>query len=132
LSALATVDVRFSDDLGLLKAGAHPALAGVIIGLLMPMDLVPRAEERLHPWVAFGVMPLYAFANAGVSFHGLIAGSGFNVVLSAAVIAGLVIGKPLGIIFSAALCLKAGWCKLPEGVDINRIFGQDRNRRACP
>jgi len=131
LVALLTLPIRFAVDrlllgvlawIGLLKAGAHPALAGVIIGVLMPMDLVPRAEERLHPWVAFGVMPLYAFANAGVSFNGLIAGSGFNVALIVGVVAGLVIGKPLGITISTALCVKTGWCKLPEGVDIKRIF----------
>ena len=105
-----------------LTAGAHPALAGVIIGLLMPMSLVRRIERRLYPWVTFAVMPLYAFANAGVSLHGLGTASHVSILLPCGVIAGLVIGKPLGITLSTALCVRAGWCELPEGIDIKRVF----------
>jgi Na+:H+ antiporter, NhaA family len=105
-----------------LTAGAHPALAGVIIGLLMPMGLVRRMERRLYPWVSFAVMPLYAFANAGVSLHGLGTGSNLSISLLFGVTAGLVIGKPLGITLSTALCVRAGWCELPEGIDIRRVF----------
>jgi NhaA family Na+:H+ antiporter len=131
LAALLTLPVRFVADrvllgiiawIGLLQAGAHPALAGIILGLLMPMDLVPRVERRLHPWVAFGIMPLYAFANAGISLAGLGANSDVTPSLMAGVIAGLVIGKPLGITLSTTLCVKAGWCVLPEGIDIKRVF----------
>jgi NhaA family Na+:H+ antiporter len=107
---------------GLLHAGAHPALAGVILGLSMPTDLARRIEPRLHPWVAFGVMPLYAFANAGINLEGLGPSSNLTAPLIAGVIAGLVIGKPLGITLSAALCVKAGWCALPPGTDIKRVF----------
>jgi NhaA family Na+:H+ antiporter len=105
-----------------LTASAHPALAGVIIGLLMPMSLVRRIERRLYPWVTFAVMPLYAFANAGVSLHGLGTASHLSISLLFGVIVGLVIGKPLGITLSTALCVGAGWCELPEGIDIKRVF----------
>jgi Na+:H+ antiporter, NhaA family len=108
--------------IGLLHAGAHPALAGVILGLSMPTDLARRIEPRLHPWVAFGIMPLYAFANAGINFEGLGPSSNLNAPLIAGVIAGLVIGKPLGITLSTALCVKAGWCALPSGTDIKHVF----------
>jgi NhaA family Na+:H+ antiporter len=105
-----------------LTANAHPALAAVIIGLLMPMGLVRPIERRLYPWAAFAVMPLYAFANAGISLHGLGTTSHLNISLLFGVIVGLVIGKPLGITLSTALCLRAGWCELPEGIDMKRIF----------
>jgi NhaA family Na+:H+ antiporter len=105
-----------------LAASANPALAGVIIGLLTPMRLVRRMERSLYPWVAFAVMPVYAFSNAGVSLHGLGAASGLSISLLGGVIAGLLIGKPLGITLSTALCVRAGWCKLPAGVDIKRVF----------
>jgi NhaA family Na+:H+ antiporter len=105
-----------------LTTSAHPALAGVIIGLLMPMRLVSRVERRLYPWVAFAVMPLYAFANAGVSLKEVGTQSSHSISLLFGVIAGLVIGKPLGITLSTALCVRAGWCELPEGIDIKRVF----------
>jgi Na+:H+ antiporter, NhaA family len=105
-----------------LNASVHPALAGVIIGLLMPMRLGQRISLRLHPWVAFGVMPLYAFANAGVSLHGLATASNLSMSLIFGVIGGLVIGKPLGITLSTVLCVRAGWCELPEGIDMKRVF----------
>jgi Na+:H+ antiporter, NhaA family len=105
-----------------LTASAHPALAGVIIGLLMPMRLLRRIERRLYPWVTFAVMPLYAFANAGISLHGLGTTSNLSISLLVGVIAGLVIGKPLGITLSTALCVAAGWCELPEGIDMKRVF----------
>ena len=131
LVVLSTLPVRFVFDrlllcilawIGLLHAGAHPALAGVILGLSTPIDLARRIEPRLHPWVAFGVMPLYALANAGISLKGLGASSHLTAPLIAGVIAGLVIGKPLGITLSTALCIRAGWCALPAGIDIKHVF----------
>ena len=131
LAVLLTLPIRFFVDrlalgilawIGLLKAGAHPALAGVIIGLLMPMDQVRRVEQRLHPWVAFGIMPLYAFANAGVRLPGSHGAAHLIPSLLLGVVAGLVIGKPLGITLATALSVWAGWCKLPEGIDMRRIF----------
>ncbi len=107
---------------GMLHAGAHPALAGAILGLLLPMDLVRSVERRLHPWVAFGIMPLYAFANAGVRLEGLGARSGPIVPLLAGVIIALVVGKPVGITLSTILCVKLRWCTLPDGVDVKHIL----------
>lgn len=105
---------------GFLSAGVHPALSGVVIGLLTPITAARRAEHVLHPWVAFGIMPLFALANAGVglrevSFHGDAA------FLLGGVVAGLVIGKPLGIVGATALTVRLGWCALPAGVDLKHI-----------
>jgi Na+:H+ antiporter, NhaA family len=77
---------------GFRQAGVHPTLAGALLGLLIRSE---HAERILHPWVAFGIMPLFAFANAGVTFGLALEGAGGRVTL--AIILALVVGKPLGI-----------------------------------
>lgn len=109
---------------GFLLAGIHPALAGVAAGLLVPMrprgpDAEPpaaRLESALHPWVAFGVMPLFALANAGVRFEGLDLASTIAQGLAGGIALGLFVGKPLGIFVAAWLAVRSGLCRLPEGV----------------
>ena len=82
-------------------------------------DLVPpvvRAQVALHPWVAFGVMPLFALANAGVRLDGLdLGGAGAALVLSGAA-AGLLLGKPVGIGLATFAAVRSGACNLPEGM----------------
>jgi Na+:H+ antiporter, NhaA family len=102
---------------GLARAEIHPTLAGAIVGLMTPAGERPdapaaRLEGALQPWVAFGVMPVFALANAGLdlrSLHvtapGVIAGT----------IAGLVIGKPAGIVAASALAVRLGVASLPPG-----------------
>lgn len=104
-----------------LKSGVHATLAGVVLGFMIPLDRkqgehespLEYLEEKLHPWVAFLVMPLFAFANAGVSFSGIT----MAVLLSPVVLgisAGLFIGKQLGIfVFSWAL-IRLRLARLPE------------------
>lgn len=70
-------------------------------------------ESSLHPWVGFVIMPLFAFANAGV----VIELSALSSPISVAVIAGLVIGKPLGIVLASWLAIKTGIARLPDGVN---------------
>ena len=88
----------------ILSSGVHATIAGVVLGLIIPLkghnekDLQPLSylEDKLHPWVAFFVMPLFAFANSGVSFQGLT----WHILLdpvALGVIAGLVVGKQLGV-----------------------------------
>lgn len=109
---------------GFLQAGIHPALAGVAAGLLTPMqprgpDAEPpavRLESALHPWVAFGVMPLFALANAGVRFEGLDLSSALAQGMAGGVALGLLVGKPLGISVAAALAIRSRLCSLPQGV----------------
>jgi Na+:H+ antiporter, NhaA family len=118
--------------LGLLKAGLHPVLAGVILGLLTPVQSAAsrqddperaaaspaaRLEHGLHPWVAYGVMPLFALANAGVVIGGLDFTTASSVTLGAGVLLGLIVGKPLGIVGATALCVAMRWCELPPGVN---------------
>jgi NhaA family Na+:H+ antiporter len=102
---------------GLLRLGIHPTLAGVALGLLTPVRSVERVEQRLHPWVAYGIMPLFALANAGVSLEGVDLASieGKQVMLGTAL--ALVLGKPIGIFVGSWIAVLAGWCRLPPGVN---------------
>jgi NhaA family Na+:H+ antiporter len=116
---------------GMLSAGMHPTLAGVILGLLAPATAnygrikcidptaiapVQQVEGMLHPWVAFGIMPLFALANAGVSLAGLNLSAGAPLAVAAGIVAGLVIGKPVGIVLAARAAVGLKLCELPEGV----------------
>jgi NhaA family Na+:H+ antiporter len=73
---------------------------------------VERLEAVLHPWVSFVIMPLFAFANAGVPLD---PGSFTNAVATAVVI-GLCVGKPVGILLFSWLAIRAGLAKLPDGI----------------
>jgi Na+:H+ antiporter, NhaA family len=148
---------------GMLMSGAHPTLAGVVLGLMTPVfrrpareqpmevatralnefgershvvgvdvqelvspvrrleeaqrDLLPpviRVQAALHPWVAFGVMPLFALANAGVALGGADF-SGPAVSVLAGVALALILGKPIGILLGSWLAVRAGWSRLPPG-----------------
>jgi len=108
---------------GMLQAGLHPTLAGVILGLLTPASAaagapspVERVESALHPYVAFGIMPLFALANAGVSLAGLSLGAAAPLAVASGIVLGLVLGKPLGILLAAAAAVRCRLCSLPAGV----------------
>lgn len=148
---------------GLLMTGAHPTLAGVVLGMLTPVilrpsrepaldslmgaaqtlhqeagerdahelsaslkqlklaqrDILPpvtRVQMALHPWVAYGIMPVFAFANAGVSLDGVdLSAAGPQWVMSGVALA-LVLGKPLGVLLMTGLMVRLGWSALPPGV----------------
>ncbi len=106
---------------GLLRAGIHPTIAGVIIGLLTPTRSIGRLQAALHPWVAFGIMPLFALANAGVALNGAHPG-GANLTLTLGVILGLVFGKPMGILLATFAVVKMRLCTLPDGINWRGVF----------
>jgi NhaA family Na+:H+ antiporter len=101
---------------GLFRAGLHPVLAGVILGLLMPATLADEMEAALHSWVAYGVMPLFALANAGITFAGMQLDAP-SLALFAGIVAALVVGKPLGIVAATAVVVRLRLCRLPHGVN---------------
>jgi NhaA family Na+:H+ antiporter len=103
---------------GMLQAGVHPAIAGVVVGMLVA---APQLEASLHPWVAYGIMPLFAFANAGVSLAGLSLDQPWSMGILAGVAAGLVLGKPVGIVLATFMGVKLGICRLPVGVSYREI-----------
>ena len=116
--------------LGLLDAGLHPVLAGVVLGLLTPMTAprptepppAVRIERLLHPWIAYAVMPLFALANAGVRLDGIDLAAPTSMLLASGIALGLVVGKPLGIFAAAGLAVRLGWCALPPGVRMSGVL----------
>lgn len=102
---------------GLLRAGIHPALAGVVLGLMAPATARSNHLQRsLHPWVAYAIMPLFALANAGVSFKEVSFGVGAPRSVGAGIILALVVGKPLGIVAGAMAAVRSGVCTLPAEI----------------
>ena len=109
-----------------LKSGVHATLAGVIVGFIIPLrehnghSPARELEHILHPWVAYLILPLFAFANAGVSLNGVTV-EGLTSLLPLGIIAGLFIGKPLGIGLFCWLALKLKLASLPEGASCQQI-----------
>ncbi len=118
-----------------LKSGVHATLAGVVTGLLIPhvdpdndvddsieKSPVETLEQALHPWVAYGILPLFAFVNAGLVLGGL----GMDDLLSPlplGIALGLVLGKPVGIVSAAVLMRLAGLARFPRGMDFPAMLG---------
>lgn len=75
----------------------------------------------MHPWVAFLILPLFAFANAGVSLEG-VSLNGLASLLPMGIAAGLFIGKPLGIFIFSWLAVKSGIARLPEDIGFKQVF----------
>ena len=76
----------------------------------------------LHPYVAFGIMPLFAFANAGVSLKGLELGTGAPLAVGAGIVLGLVLGKPIGIMLAAFAAVRLQIAELPAGVHWRQLL----------
>jgi NhaA family Na+:H+ antiporter len=112
-----------------LKSGVHATLAGVMIALTVPMkredgdhSLLHHLEHGLHPWVAYMILPIFAFANAGVSLTGL-SWSDFAQPVTLGIAAGLFIGKQIGVMGATILAVKTGFARLPAGVTWRHIYG---------
>jgi NhaA family Na+:H+ antiporter len=111
-----------------LKSGVHATLAGVLVAAFIPLraedDHSParHLEHMLHPWVAYAVLPVFAFANAGVSFLGLDRNSLGNGV-PMGIILGLFLGKQIGVFGMVLLARLLRVAKLPEGVTWPQIYG---------
>lgn len=110
-----------------LKSGVHATLAGVIIGFCIPLK-GKKGERPLHdfehilaPWSSFVILPLFAFANAGVSFEGIDV-SMISSPLLLAIACGLIIGKPVGVFGFSYISVKLGLAKLPDGINFKQIF----------
>ena len=109
-----------------LKSGVHATLAGVILAFAVPYDgsgsTAARLEKALHSWVSFLILPIFAFANAGVDLAGLkLADLGEPVTLG--VILGLVVGKQVGIFSFSWAAVRLGWARRPEGAGWVQIYG---------
>jgi len=111
-----------------LKSGVHATLAGVALGLMIPLcrkdgsHFIHALEEGLHPYVKFLVLPLFAFANAGIPLDGF---SLQNIMqpLPLGIAAGLVIGKPAGVLLAIVAATSLGLAKLPENCRMVHMVG---------
>lgn len=112
-----------------LKSGVHATLAGVTLAFCIPLrthnaEASPllSLEHALHPWVAFGILPLFAFANAGVSLAGVNLES-FTHHVPMGIAAGLLIGKTVGVFGLTWLAVRTGIAALPQGANWGQLFG---------
>lgn len=113
------------------SSGVHATIAGVVLGLMTPMkvqsddfEMNPVSEliHFLHPWVAFIIMPAFAFFNAGVQIDFSTLPGALAEPVTLGIILGLVFGKPLGIYTSTLIAQKLGWIKVPEGINNRHIL----------
>src|SRR5438477_1103717 len=111
-----------------LKSGVHATLAGVAVGFAMPLtrhegqSLLERAEHALKPWVSYAIVPIFAFANAGVPLGGLSLAS-ITAPIPLGIIAGLFVGKQVGVFGAALAALKLGIAKQPAGASMAQLYG---------
>jgi NhaA family Na+:H+ antiporter len=116
-----------------LESGVHATLAGSVVGLCVPLrtpdgssdderSLAKRCIHALHPWVAFAIMPAFAFANAGVSLTGL-SWETIAAPITLGVALGLFIGKQVGVMAAVALARVSGIARLPEGAGWAETYG---------
>lgn len=113
-----------------LKSGVHATLSGIVLALAIPLrnakntELSPSRdlEHRLHPWVAYGILPLFAFANAGVSFRGM----SWQELLGPVplgIALGLFLGKQFGILAASFISIRSGLAKMPRGASMLGVYG---------
>lgn len=113
-----------------LKSGVHATIAGVIVALTIPLRAedcfgrspLKRMEVELHPWVAFGIMPMFAFANAGVSLHGISLADLMSPV-PMAIALGLFVGKQIGVFGFSWLAVRFRVCELPGDLTWVQMYG---------
>ena len=112
-----------------LKSGVHATLAGVALGFALPIKKdvygfspMIAVKKALQPWVAFLIMPVFAFANAGVPLGGLTLAD-LGAPLTLGIAAGLFVGKQIGIFGMAWGAIKLGLARAPEGARPIQIYG---------
>lgn len=114
-----------------LEAGIHPTIAGVAVAFTVPMtgktagqySPLEKLEHDLHPIVAFAILPLFAFANAGFSFGDLEGAGGLAAPVTLGIAAGLLLGKPIGILAFGALAQALKWGTKPAGASWTHMLG---------
>ncbi|GFM62702.1 Na(+)/H(+) antiporter NhaA 1 [Pseudomonas cichorii] len=113
-----------------LQSGVHATLAGVALALCIPLGKPEEEarspllflEEKLHYWVAFAIVPVFGFANAGVSLAGISADNLLDPV-PLGVALGLFVGKQIGVFLAALLAIRSGLAVLPQGSNWVQLYG---------
>jgi Na+:H+ antiporter, NhaA family len=120
------------------RAGVHPTLAGVVLGMMTPniprkgtdlidsddhvVSVIEWLENKLHPFSSFLIVPLFAFANTGVQISQSSISAAINSPIAWGIFFGLVVGKPLGIVFSSWSAKRVGIGEYPEGANSLKIL----------
>ena len=116
-----------------LKSGVHATIAGVLLAFLTPAYklnvnnegtselLLDHYIHALHPWIAFFIMPVFAFFNAGVNIQGIDIGAMMVSPVTMGIMLGLLIGKPVGVLLMTFIAAKFKWADLPEGTNWGQI-----------
>lgn len=115
---------------GVLKSGVHATLAGVVLAMFIPLKKtsesgtspLEKLEQDLHPTVAFFILPVFAFANTGISFEGLGAESLLSPI-PLGIAAGLFLGNQIGVFSFCWIAVKSGVARLPQGVSWMQLYG---------
>ena len=114
-----------------LKSGVHATLAGVVLAMFIPLKPAGEPDEKrpairlehvIKPWSAWLIMPVFAFANAGLPLGGLSLAS-LAAPLPLGIMAGLFIGKQIGIVLGAGLLIVLGVARLPQGATWRGLYG---------
>jgi len=110
-----------------LKSGVHATLAGVVVGLALPFvgadeSLLVRTEHALKPWVIYAIVPIFAFANAGVPL-GNVSWASLTTPIPLAIIAALFLGKQLGVFGACAAATKLGIAAAPAQASTAQLYG---------
>ncbi|MEW4366066.1 Na+/H+ antiporter NhaA [Aliikangiella maris] len=127
-SQIPYIIVAFIVWAAVLKSGVHATLAGFAVAWFIPMrkdesqSMSHHMEHKLHPWIGFFVLPLFAFANAGVT---LVSTGDTKLItpISLGIIGGLFIGKQIGIFSACWLAVKLKLCQLPQSVTWTQLYG---------
>ncbi|MBU3013351.1 Na+/H+ antiporter NhaA [Poseidonibacter lekithochrous] len=115
-----------------LKSGVHATLAGIILAFTIPLNAINEKRKRVSPvkslqhyihfWVAFYILPIFAFVNAGIDLRTLDMSQVFNPV-SLGIILGLFLGKQMGVFLFVFIAVKLKWAKLPKCTTWAQIYG---------
>lgn len=112
-----------------LTSGVHATIAGVLLALFIPLRLEEggkppaiKLEHALHPYVAFGIMPLFALANAGVSFAGMSLQM-LSEPITLGIALGLFFGKQIGVMLASSAAIALGICTLPQNTSWSQYCG---------
>ena len=110
------------------NAGIHATVSGVLLAIFLPHEktkqgsLLTCAENKLHPWVAYLIMPLFALTNAGV-YLGDVSLASLSKPVPLGIMAGLFFGKQIGVFFTTFLLIKMGYARLPSGSNWIQMYG---------
>jgi len=118
--------------ISVLKSGVHATLAGVALAFMIPLNstgkngkkfsMLKEMEQGLHYWVAFMILPLFAFVNAGVDLKGISIEEMLNPV-PLGIMLGLFVGKQMGVFGFSWIAIKLGWAKLPKESSWIQLYG---------